>query len=93
MGAMSLCQIRLRGTTLSKTIFTRSALMLTAALGALTTAHVAYAQEAASADQLDEIVVTAERRSENLQKVPVSVGVVQGDAVPGGTVSRWRSMT
>jgi iron complex outermembrane receptor protein len=28
---------------------------------------------------LDEIVVTAERRSENLQKVPVSVGVVGGD--------------
>ncbi|MEC3909318.1 TonB-dependent receptor [Sphingobium sp. CR2-8] len=53
--------------------------MLTAAIGALTTAHAAHAQEAASADQLDEIVVTAERRSENLQKVPVSVGVVQGD--------------
>ncbi|WP_442802133.1 TonB-dependent receptor [Sphingobium sp. CR2-8] len=64
---------------MSKTIFTRSALMLTAAIGALTTAHAAHAQEAASADQLDEIVVTAERRSENLQKVPVSVGVVQGD--------------
>ncbi len=64
---------------MSKTIFTRSAFMLTVALGALTTAHAAYAQEAAGADQLDEIVVTAERRSENLQKVPVSVGVVQGD--------------
>ena len=39
------------------------------------------AAQTAPADpaQLDEIVVTAERRSENLQDVPVSVGVVQGD--------------
>ncbi|PMU98214.1 TonB-dependent receptor plug domain-containing protein, partial [Pseudomonas sp. GP01-A4] len=29
-------------------------------------------------DNLGDIVVTAQRRSENLQKVPVSVGVLQG---------------
>jgi iron complex outermembrane receptor protein len=38
----------------------------------------ALAQDAAPT-ALDEIVVTAERRSENLQKVPVSVAVVGGD--------------
>ena len=40
---------------------------------------VAAQEAAATADGLDEIVVTAQRRSENLQKVPVSVGVVSGD--------------
>ena len=34
--------------------------------------------DAPSGSQLGEIVVTAERRSENLQKVPVSVGVING---------------
>jgi iron complex outermembrane receptor protein len=67
---------------LSKFTFARSALLLTSAFGALALGGVTHAQEAgADAGQLDEIVVTAERRSENLQKVPVSVGVVQGDAL------------
>lgn len=64
---------------MSKTPIGRPALMLAAALGALSTANAAWAQQAAGDGQLDEIVVTAERRSENLQKVPVSVGVVAGD--------------
>ena len=67
---------------MSKFTFARSALLLTSAFGALALGGAAHAQEAgADAGQLDEIVVTAERRSENLQKVPVSVGVVQGDAL------------
>lgn len=63
----------------------RAALSLTAALGALSLASAAQAQSAAPAaastddSQLGDIVVTAERRSENLQKVPLSVGVVAGD--------------
>jgi iron complex outermembrane receptor protein len=48
------------------------------AVSALSFATAALAQEASST-ALDEIVVTAERRSENLQKVPVSVAVVGGD--------------
>lgn len=67
--------------TFSKT--GRALLLISSALGAMTFAAGAQAQDAAAAaapdDQLGEIVVTAERRSENLQKVPVSVGVVQGD--------------
>ncbi|RVT42226.1 TonB-dependent receptor [Sphingobium algorifonticola] len=58
----------------------RNALMLTAALGALALSTTAQAQDAAADDNpLGDIVVTAERRSENLQKVPLSVGVVAGD--------------
>lgn len=36
------------------------------------------ATAAVSADAIPEVVVTAERRSENLRKVPVSVGVISG---------------
>jgi iron complex outermembrane receptor protein len=53
-------------------------LLMGAALSALSFG-AALAQEAAPSTALDEIVVTAERRSENLQKVPVSVAVVGGD--------------
>ncbi|WHO39722.1 TonB-dependent receptor [Sphingobium sp. AP49] len=67
---------------MTKITLGRSALLLTTAFGALALGGIAHAQAAgADAGQLDEIVVTAERRSENLQKVPVSVGVVQGDAL------------
>ena len=64
--------------------FPRSALLLTAAIIAVPAlaqdAAPAPVAVAAAADDagLDEIVVTAERRSENLQKVPLSVAVVQG---------------
>jgi len=58
------------------------ALLLGAAAATLI-AGAAHAQQAApteaSATALDEIVVTAERRSENLQKVPLSVAAVAGD--------------
>ncbi|PDH64375.1 MAG: TonB-dependent receptor [Sphingomonadaceae bacterium MED-G03] len=65
---------------MSTTLFGRSALLFGCAIGALAAAGSAAAQTApADPAQLDEIVVTAERRSENLQDVPVSVGVVQGD--------------
>ena len=65
---------------MSTTLFGRSALLFGCAVGALAAAGSAAAQTApADPAQLDEIVVTAERRSENLQDVPVSVGVVPGD--------------
>ncbi len=67
--------------------FGRSALMLTSALGALAFGVAANAQEAADSTSLEEIIVTAERRSVNLQDTPVSVGVVAGDqlrAIQGG---------
>ncbi|WP_034158770.1 TonB-dependent receptor [Sphingomonas sp. ERG5] len=72
---------------MSKVIFARKSLLLGVAFGALFCAGAAAAQdapaaaapEAASSDGLEDIVVTAERRSENLQKVPLSVGVVGGE--------------
>jgi len=58
------------------------ALLLGAAAATLI-AGAAHAQQAASTDAastaLDEVVVTAERRSENLQKVPLSVAAVAGE--------------
>lgn len=61
-----------------------------AALLLLSAAAAASAQDAAQADapptapsatSLDAVTVTAERREQNLQDVPVSVGVMQGDAM------------
>jgi iron complex outermembrane receptor protein len=61
----------------------RTALMLGAAFAALASApsFAQTAPAAASDEGLDEIIVTAERREENLQRVPVSVGVVNGDNI------------
>jgi iron complex outermembrane receptor protein len=56
----------------------RNVLLLGTALAALSFACAASAQDAAGT-QLDEVVVTAERRSENLQKVPLSVAAVAGE--------------
>ncbi|QTH23484.1 TonB-dependent receptor [Rhizorhabdus wittichii] len=63
----------------------RAALMFGVAFAALAAApsfaQAAPADEASSGEGLDEIIVTAERREENLQRVPVSVGVVNGDNI------------
>jgi iron complex outermembrane receptor protein len=56
----------------------RNVLLLGTAFAALSFACAASAQDAAGT-QLDEVVVTAERRSENLQKVPLSVAAVAGE--------------
>ncbi len=50
---------------------------------ALTTAGVQAQQAVAAADTggLDEIVVTAQKKSENLQRVPISVAAVSGEAI------------
>ncbi|WP_116089658.1 TonB-dependent receptor [Sphingomonas crusticola] len=62
----------------------KSAFAWGASIGAILCATAAIAQDApaataaASSDDLGEVVVTAQRRSENLQNVPVSVGVISG---------------
>ena len=60
------------------------------ALSLLSTAAApAFAQEAADTDALGEIVVTAQRREENLQDVPLSITAVGGeklDAIQSGGV-------
>jgi iron complex outermembrane receptor protein len=52
-------------------------------LGGLVAQQPAWSQDAqpAASDALTEVVVTAQRRSENLQDVPIAVTVVQGDAL------------
>lgn len=56
-----------------------------AAIGALLLAEPAVLQaradNAVADNGLETVVVTAERRSENLQSVPVSVGVLSGDSI------------
>src|SRR5260370_19751985 len=43
--------------------------------------------------QLAEIVVTAEKRTENLQSVPISVDVVSGDTLTKANVSAFSDLT
>lgn len=51
----------------------RAALLAAAASAALTAASAAHAQSQSAPAQVQEVVVTAQRRSQNLQEVPVSV--------------------
>ncbi len=76
------------GNIIVKISVVKSALMLGVACGSVLIGSAALAQDAAPvqeqaapAEGLGDIVVTAERRSENLQKVPLSVGVASGDAL------------
>lgn len=65
---------------MSRKVIAKKALHLTCGLGALCISTHAFAQDTSpSTEGLGDIVVTAERRTENLQQVPISVGVVGGD--------------
>ena len=69
-----------------------SALLLSASLGAIAPAYAqsapAASGEAAGSGGLAEIVVTAQRRSENLQSVAVAATALSGDALTQKGVSR-----
>jgi iron complex outermembrane receptor protein len=58
-----------------------AALLVSASLPALAWGADVAAADADDSQRLEEVVVTAQRRSENLQKVPVAVTVVSGDAL------------
>lgn len=58
----------------------------------LTTALVAVAPNAA-AQQLDEIIVTATKRAENLQEVPLSVSVIGGDDLAEQSIASLEETT
>ena len=75
---------------MSRSLAAKSALLLGTAVSMLwadaasaqdapVTTPVAATTQTTDSDSLGDIVVTAERRSENLRKVPLSVGVLQGD--------------
>jgi iron complex outermembrane recepter protein len=48
--------------------------------------------EAASSNELQEVVVTAEKRSENLQKTPAAVTVVRGDQLVADRIENERDL-
>ena len=54
-------------------------LLLAAAVPAVPKVALAAETAAASGDALDEIIVTARRREENLQSVPIAISVISGD--------------
>jgi len=64
--------------------FTKSHYLLGAAIGAMLCADPAFAQASGG---LEEVVVTAERRSENQQNVPVSVSVLNAEMLDTITAS------
>jgi len=51
----------------------KSVIALAALMGVFASQNVAFAQDTTNAVALDEIVVTAQRREENIQKVPAAV--------------------
>ena len=58
----------------------RTMLFASAAIAAIGLhAPAAYAQQTDQTLQLDEVVVTAQRRSENLQKTPLTISAVTGE--------------
>ncbi|MBX9883609.1 MAG: TonB-dependent receptor [Novosphingobium sp.] len=84
--------MRSEGTTM-RTVFLSSA-----ALAALLVAQPAHAQQAAqpagtaAAEESGEIVVTAAKRSENLQSVPISVSAIAGDALAKSRITSVDSL-
>ncbi|MCH7629105.1 MAG: TonB-dependent receptor plug domain-containing protein, partial [Proteobacteria bacterium] len=61
--------------------FARVALMASTAILATTSAHAQDAAQPASSGGVEEIVVTAQKRAENMQKVPIAVTSVSGAAL------------
>ena len=79
----------------------RTAYLSSAALAALIAAQPALAQQAPQAAQAEtttdagdsgEIVVTAAKRSENLQSVPISVSAIGGDALAKSRITSVDSL-
>ncbi|MAX00961.1 MAG: TonB-dependent receptor [Sphingomonas sp.] len=71
--------------TVSKGI--RSRLLVGAAFAAIVMPGAAFAQDVAPEDGLQDIVVTAERRPENQQDVPLSVATISGSTLRDFTAS------
>jgi iron complex outermembrane receptor protein len=49
--------------------------------------------QSALADELEEIVVTAQKRQERMQDVPISISVLSGDAIVGRSLSDLSSLS
>lgn len=74
-----------------------SKFVLLAGLSALALAQPAWAQDAGQAEEdtggLEEIVVTAQKREENLQDVPVSVTALGAEAIANARIADFSDLT
>ena len=84
---------RARRGSAQRTLSLRRALSLALAIsGSLAGAH-ASAADASTGPILDEIIVTAQKRSENLQDVPISVVAISAQQVKDAGITDIRSLT
>ena len=77
-----------------KTARTRLRLLAsTAAITLVAALPAAAADNSGAATQLDEIIVTAQKRSEDVTKVPTSISVVGGDALGSSGIKDYDDLT
>ncbi len=77
-------------------VFSGKASTLAALLASCAVVAPALAQDAAygaSSDRLDEIVITAQKRSESLQRVPVAVTALSQNAIAGANIEATVSLS
>ena len=67
--------------------------LLAATLAGFALANGALAQEAASDRLLEEIVVTAQKREQSLQDVPISVNVMTGERINEAGINNIENLT
>ena len=71
-----------------------SKFVLLAGLSALALVQPAFAQEAEEeTGGLEEIVVTAQKREQNLQSVPVAVTALSSEAIENGRIADFSDLT
>jgi iron complex outermembrane recepter protein len=73
-------------------MMTRAAVVVLAISGSLAGAEALAADATTSAPVLDEIIVTAQKRSENLQDVPISVVAINAQQVQDAGITNIRNM-
>ncbi|GLT00570.1 TonB-dependent receptor [Sphingobium jiangsuense] len=59
----------------------KSSFMMSAALGGLLLAEPAWSQDAPDSASIQDIIVTAQRRAENIQNVPIAITAISGDVL------------
>ena len=61
-----------------------------------TTSHAAFAQETPAADKspsLEEVLVTAQRRAENIQDVPMTVTAITGENIADYKIFEFQGLS
>jgi len=71
----------------------KSLLLVSACFGALAAPQLAHAQEADRSSTVEEVVVTATLRAENLQEIPLAVTAVSGAQLEQAGVNDVRTLT